>query len=131
MKNLPLGMYTFKNIIETDCLYIDKTEEIFKLLNNDNQSKYFFLSRPRRFGKSLLISTLQEIFLGKKELFKDLWIYDKIEFKKYPVIRIDFNGMVYARGTQAFIESLDSKIQWFAEQYKIELKTKDYKTSFK
>ena len=55
-----------------------------------NNSKVYFLSRPRRFGKSLLVSTLKELFSGNKELFKDLWIEDKIEWKKYPVIHLEF-----------------------------------------
>ncbi|MBC7474370.1 MAG: AAA family ATPase, partial [Candidatus Sericytochromatia bacterium] len=129
LKSLPLGEQTFKDIIEKNKLYVDKTEEIYKLLETRN--KYFFLSRPRRFGKSLLISTLKEIFSGNKELFKDLWIYDKIDWVKYPILRIDFNGMVYSQGTKAFIESLDSKIQDLANDYKIVLENKDFKKAFK
>lgn len=91
LKQLPLGESTFKDIILKNKLYIDKTEEIYKLL--ENSGKYYFLSRPRRFGKSLLVSTLDAIFKGEKELFKDLYIYDKIDFKKYPIIRIDFNNV--------------------------------------
>ncbi|GIW22033.1 MAG: hypothetical protein KatS3mg068_1040 [Candidatus Sericytochromatia bacterium] len=89
MKKLPLGIQTFKEIINNSYLYVDKTEYIYNLIN---EGKYYFISRPRRFGKSLLISTLKEIFLGNKELFKDLWIYDKIEWEKHPVIHIDFSG---------------------------------------
>ncbi|MBC7474637.1 MAG: AAA family ATPase, partial [Candidatus Sericytochromatia bacterium] len=129
LKNLPSGIQTFKKIIDQNKLYVDKTEEIYKLL--ENEDSFFFLSRPRRFGKSLLITTLQEIFFGNKELFKGLWIYDKIEWKKYPVLRIDFNGMVYSQGTKAFIESLDSKIQDLANDYKIVLENKDFKKAFK
>ncbi|MFN4151626.1 MAG: AAA family ATPase, partial [Candidatus Sericytochromatia bacterium] len=73
LKNLPLGEQNFKKIIEKNLLYVDKTDEIYKLLSTGGT--YFFLSRPRRFGKSLLISTLESIFLGEKELFKDLYIY--------------------------------------------------------
>lgn len=90
MKNLPLGIQTFKRIIEEDYLYVDKTKDIYNLLNN---GIFYFLSRPRRFGKSLLVTTLKEIFSGNKELFKELWIYDKIEFKKYPIIHLDFSDM--------------------------------------
>jgi hypothetical protein len=91
LKNLPLGESTFRDIINKDKLYVDKTEEIYKLL--ETQGKYFFLSRPRRFGKSLLVSTLESIFLGEKELFKGLYIYDKIDFKKYPVIKLTMNDL--------------------------------------
>ncbi len=129
MKNLPLGIQTFKDIIDGNKLYIDKTKDIYELLVN--QGKYFFLSRPRRFGKSLLISTLKEIFSGNQELFKGLWIYDKIEWKEYPIIRIDFSNMLYTHGSQGFEESFFSTIRSLAEDYKIELIEKNYKDAFK
>ena len=130
LKNLPLGIQTFKDIIESDCLYIDKTNEIYKLLEGE-EKKYFFLSRPRRFGKSLLISTLEQIFLGNKELFKDLWIYEKIEWKKYPVIRIDFTSMTYTEGVDYFKESFLNEIKNIASKYQIDLKSNNYKEAFK
>ena len=90
MKKLPIGIQTFSKIIEGDFLYIDKTDIALELIENN---QYIFLSRPRRFGKSLFMDTIQEIFEGNKELFKDLYIYDKWDFSiKYPVIKIDFNG---------------------------------------
>jgi len=90
MKNLPIGIQTFRKIIEKDYLYIDKTKEAYELVTN---YQYAFLSRPRRFGKSLLISTIKEIFEGNKELFKGLYIYDKWDWEdKYPVIKISFSG---------------------------------------
>ncbi len=73
MKKLPIGISTFSQIIKEDYLYIDKTEEAYELITN---YKYSFLSRPRRFGKSLLVSTIEEIFEGNKRLFKGLYIYD-------------------------------------------------------
>ncbi len=76
LKPLAVSTSTFKKVIEEGCLYIDKTEEIYKLIENNNQSKYYFLSRPRRFGKSLLVSTLESIFKGEKEFFKELFIYE-------------------------------------------------------
>ena len=69
MKNLPIGIQTFSKIIHNDCVYVDKTRQIAELLQAGN---YLFL--PRRFGKSLLISTLAEIFSGNKALFKGLYI---------------------------------------------------------
>ncbi len=137
MKNLPLGIQTFKDLIKENYLYIDKTKDIYKLLTHNG--KYFFLSRPRRFGKSLLISTLAEIFSGNHELFKGLWIYDKMipkgspgeEWKKYPIIRIDFSNMLYTHGSQGFEESFFSTIRSLAEDNKIELKEKNYKDGFK
>ena len=89
MKKLPIGIQTFSDIINENYIYIDKTKYALDLIEN---YKYVFLSRPRRFGKSLFLDTLQEIFLGNKELFKGLYIYDKYEFIKYPVIRIDWSG---------------------------------------
>ena len=85
----PIGIQTFQEIIEDGYVYIDKTKSIYKLF----QGKIYFLSRPRRFGKSLLLSTLSAIFEGKKELFKGLYIEDKIEWKKYPVIHLSLNTL--------------------------------------
>ena len=89
MKKLPLGIQTFSEIITNNYLYIDKTKQVLELIEN---GKYYFLSRPRRFGKSLFLDTLQCIFEGKKELFKGLYIYDKYDFETYPVIKIAFGG---------------------------------------
>ena len=90
-RRLPLGKQDFEDIRKNNYLYVDKTEQIFRML----EGQYYFLSRPRRFGKSLLISTLSELFKGKKELFEGLWIYDKIEWKEHPVILISFNTIDY------------------------------------
>ena len=89
MKKLPIGIHTFSEIIKDNYVYIDKTKEAYELLST---YKYVFLSRPRRFGKSLFLTTLQSIFEGKKELFKGLYIYDKYDFESYPVIRIHWGG---------------------------------------
>ena len=89
MKKLPIGIQTFEKIIKEDYLYIDKTDIALQLIESYS---YAFLSRPRRFGKSLFIDTLYNIFEANKELFKDLYIYDKYEFEKYPVIKIDWAG---------------------------------------
>ena len=90
MKKLPIGISTFREIREDDYVYIDKTKEAYEVITN---YKYVFLSRPRRFGKSLFLDTLKEIFEGNKELFKGLYIYDKWDFsQKYPVIKISWAG---------------------------------------
>lgn len=88
MKKLPIGIQTFSNIIREDYIYVDKTEGIFNLIQG---GQYYFLSRPGRFGKSVLVSTLKEIFLGNRELFSGLWIEDKISWEKHPVIHLDFS----------------------------------------
>jgi hypothetical protein len=88
MKKLPIGISDFKELIEGNYIYVDKTQYIYKLIN---QGKYYFLSRPRRFGKSLLLSTIRYLFENQKYLFKDLYIYDKFNWNEtYPVIRISF-----------------------------------------
>jgi hypothetical protein len=91
MKNkLPIGIQTFSKIIEEDYIYIDKTKEALELIENYT---YAFLSRPRRFGKSLFLDTLHNIFESKKEYFKDLYIYNKWDWKTtYPVIKISWAG---------------------------------------
>ena len=86
LKRLPVGIQTFSEVIDLDCLYIDKTEYIWNMIH---LSKYIFLSRPRRFGKSLLLSTLQAYFEGRKDLFKGLFI-ETVEknWTEYPVLRL-------------------------------------------
>ena len=89
LKRLPIGIQTFDKIIEGNMLYVDKTEYIWKMIHASN---YIFLSRPRRFGKSLLISTLQAYFEGRKELFKGLAIEQlEQEWTEYPVLRFDMS----------------------------------------
>ena len=90
LKRLPVGIQTFSEVINRDCLYVDKTAYIPQMLN---LSKYFFLSRPRRFGKSLLVSTLQSYFEGRKDLFKGLYIEQvEKEWTEYPVVRLDMSS---------------------------------------
>ena len=91
MKSLPTGMQYFKEIIENNYLYVDKTKYIHKIAST---GKFYFLSRPRRFGKTLLVNTLEELFKGNKELFEGLYIQDKWNFEKnYPIIKIDFGDI--------------------------------------
>ena len=110
MKKLPIGIHTFSEIIKDNYVYIDKTQEAYQLLNT---YKYVFLSRPRRFGKSLFLTTLQTIFEGKKELFKGLYIYDKYDFEPYPVIRIHWGGDFTSEFN--FQSEVLSALRWNAE----------------
>ncbi|HNM03588.1 MAG TPA: AAA family ATPase, partial [Leptospiraceae bacterium] len=88
MKKLPIGIQTFSKIREGNYYYVDKTQFLADLVENGS---YYFLSRPRRFGKSLFLDTLREAFLGSKEYFKGLYLENNWNWdKKYPVIRIDF-----------------------------------------
>jgi len=90
MKKLPIGISTLKTIIEENYTYVDKTKIALELINS---GQYYFLSRPRRFGKSLFLDTLRNIFEGNKELFFGLYIYDKYDWSiNYPVILISFAG---------------------------------------
>lgn len=86
----PLGIQTFSEIRNRNMLYVDKTAYVYRLASS---GKFFFLSRPRRFGKSLLVSTFQSYFEGKKELFKGLAIEQlEHEWNKYPVLHFDMSG---------------------------------------
>ena len=115
----PIGIQTFSEIITQGYVYVDKTEHVYNLAHS---GKYYFLSRPRRFGKSLLVSTLDAYFSGKKELFKGLAI-EKLEqdWETFPVIRLDLSGqnfstkeffhecMSYVFDMQEAIYGLDNK----------------------
>ena len=91
MKDLTSSVYNFEKLRQNDYLYVDKTEYIWKLIHPAGES--YFLSRPRRFGKSLTLSTLKAVFEGKKELFKGLAIYDKpYDWKPYPVVHLNFGN---------------------------------------
>ena len=91
LRRYPIGIQTFSEIRKDDRLYIDKTEYIYRMAHTD--SKYYFLGRPRRFGKSLLVTTLQSYFEGQKDLFKGLAI-EKLEkeWTQYPVLHFDMSG---------------------------------------
>ncbi len=110
MKNLPIGIQTFHEIRdkEKNYIYIDKTDLALSLIDN---GKYYFLSRPRRFGKSLFLDTIKDIFESKKELFKGLYIYDKWNWEiTHPVIHISFGA-----GVVKSIDDLDLTIQELIE----------------
>ena len=91
----PIGIQSFDQLIEDGYVYIDKTDMVYSLVT---EGKIYFLSRPRRFGKSLLVSTLKNYFLGRKELFKGLKI-DSLEenWNVYPVFHVDFNGSDFTK----------------------------------
>ena len=108
MKKLPLGIQSFSKIVEGDYVYVDKTRYIYDLINS---ASYYFLSRPRRFGKSLLLDTIAEVFGGEKELFKGLWIYDTdYEFPKHPVIRLDMSD-ISNKTSEILEESIVSELR--------------------
>jgi len=91
MQRLPLGIQNIREILSDGYVYSDKTQYVYNLING---VKYYFLSRPRRFGKSLLLDTIGETFGGDRELFKGLWIYDSdYEFSRHPVLRFDMSNI--------------------------------------
>jgi hypothetical protein len=102
MKKLPVGMQDFRHIIEGGFVYVDKTEYLWELLSHETS---YFLSRPRRFGKTLTCSALYYLFKGEKALFKDTFIYDKWDFREYPVISISMT-LVDSRTPETVEESL-------------------------
>lgn len=117
MKELlyPIGEQSFKNIREEGKVYIDKTSFIPLLLRN----KFYFLSRPRRFGKSLFLSTLENFFLGRKHLFKDLYIYNQdYRWDEYPVIRINLGEGSFSRES-GLSERLTEILEEYETHYNI------------
>ena len=113
------SLYTFENMREGNYLYVDKTEYLWKLVQQPHSM--FFFSRPRRFGKSLTLSTLKAIFQGKKELFKELFIENQpYDWKSYPVLHIDM-GSVSASSPDSLTEDLMNKITSLAFDFNIEL----------
>ena len=125
MKKLPIGVQDFSKLREYDYLYIDKTELVHRLINT---SPYLFLSRPRRFGKSLLVTTLKYLFQGRKELFSGLWIEDKIDWEPYPVIHVDMNAMNYR--SNRLEEEINDQMALIAQEHGLELRASDYKNRF-
>ncbi len=112
MKKLPLGIQTFAKLREENCLYVDKTELIYQLL----QGYCYFFARPRRFGKSILCSTIASIFQGKKELFDGLWIKEKSDYSWpiHPVVHIDF-GNISIQSPEMFTQHLIKHLNTIAE----------------
>ncbi|MEA3342227.1 MAG: AAA family ATPase [Chloroflexota bacterium] len=127
LKSLPVGIQTFRKIIEQEYLYVDKTEEIYRLITT---GEVYFLARPRRFGKSLLISTLAEIFEGRRGLFEGLWIYDSdYEWTEHPVIRIDFS-LLRVTTDEELKRGIKSRLNRIAQQYGVSLKEDEYYEQF-
>ncbi len=126
-KKLTLGLQDFRSIIEGGYKYIDKTQYIYNMCTS---GKYFFLSRPRRFGKSITIAVLQELYLGSKELFKGLWIENKWDWtRKHPVIRISFTSIGYQ--DLGLRDALSQELQQIAKSYGLLLTTQGFSNQFK
>ena len=101
----PIGIQNFEDLRRNYYAYVDKTNFVYKLAD---EGKYYFLSRPRRFGKSLFLSTLEAYFQGKKELFEGLAICDmEKEWKKYPIFHIDLNTANFREKDSLYIEHIE------------------------
>jgi len=118
MKKLPIGIQSFEKIRSGDYYYVDKTPFVARLV--EEGGGWYFLSRPRRFGKSLFLDTLRQAFLGRKELFEGLYLETHWDWsKKYPVVYISFDGNIT---TPALLEKkAKSRIKYLAEDYGISL----------
>jgi len=116
LQKYPLGKQDFPKLRNEGFVYVDKTKYAHELAVIGGS---YFLSKPRRFGKSLFISTLESIFLGKKELFEGLYIYDKWQFEEYPIIRISFSNIGYK--TMGLLKAIAVELSRIAENYSISL----------
>lgn len=106
----PIGIQDFEDLQRNGYAYVDKTNFVYKLAD---EGKYYFLSRPRRFGKSLFLSTLEAYFQGKKELFEGLAIYDlETEWKKYPIFHIDLNTANFREKDSLYMVLNDYLTSW-------------------
>ena len=124
MQKLPIGLQSFKALREDNYLYVDKTFYVKQLVDS---GKYYFLSRPRRFGKSLFLDTLRQAFLGRKELFEGLYLYDRWDWdRKYPVIHISFGAGVM-RNIDELILTEKEIIQRYLREYKVTLESESIK----
>ena len=92
MRGITTSSPVFEHLIQHNLTYVDKTKYIHSLVSS-TQSSFYFVSRPRRWGKSLFCYTLESLFKGARDLFKGLYIYDKYDFKPYPVLHFDFNNL--------------------------------------
>jgi len=136
-RKLPLGVQSFKDLREKGFLYVDKTEYLFRLANS---SKVYFLSRPRRFGKSLFLSTLAAYFRGQKELFQGLYIEkaeeelavqeNRISWQEYPVLYLDFNTENYNDEKSMHTILHTHLVQW-EKQYESDTSEQTFSSRFK
>jgi Holliday junction resolvase-like predicted endonuclease len=122
MQALPTGIQSFETLRVGNYLYVDKTGQILRLIE---RGRTIFLSRPRRFGKSLLVSTLQALFQGRKDLFEGLYIVDKVDWEKhYPVIKLDWSNITHT-STETIERAAMAHLREMAASFDITL-TQEY-----
>lgn len=128
MRDLPISIHTFQSIRERNLIYVDKTAYTYDLVS---RGQYYFLSRPRRFGKSLMLTTLKAYFEGKKELFEGLYIAAKEQdWTVYPVIHIDYSLVEYMIDAATFRKTLIVHLKTIASLYDVELENEEVPTCF-
>ncbi len=125
MNTLPIGIQDFPTLRERGHVYVDKTHLIKPLLEN---AGYYFFSRPRRFGKSLLLSTLKAIFDGRKDLFAGLWLEHNHDFAVHPVVRVDFSRLDFS--ARSLEVSLLHSLQQTASEYGLTLEQDTVRSAF-
>jgi hypothetical protein len=127
MKKLPIGTQSFSILRKSNYLYVDKTKYIYKMIED---GRVYFLSRPRRFGKSLMVSTLEELFKGNKELFEGLYIFDKWDWdENFPVIHLDFGELRY-NTPEKLENTLNDFVNTKAREYDIKLHNSELNNRF-
>ena len=126
MEKLGLGIQELSEFKKTNAVYVDKTQIIHRLID---KGKYYFLSRPRRFGKSLLVNTLKELFSGNQELFENCWVYDHWNWEEsFPVLHISFAEIQHR--DLGLKQALDRHISKLAASHGIELESPVYSGKF-
>ena len=126
-RRYPIGIQNFEDLRNNNCVYIDKTELIYQMTHSD---KVYFLSRPRRFGKSLLVSTLEAYFQAKKHLFEGLAMERlETEWTEYPVLHMDFSGSKYT-DAESLKVNLDVQISRWEELYGFNEKERTFSSRF-
>jgi len=128
MKKYPIGIQSFEKIRSSNFYYVDKTEFVYNLIKEE--SGYYFLSRPRRFGKSLFLDTLHQAFAGKKEYFKGLFLENNWNWdEQFPVLHISFGAGIF-KDTDSLNSRFNYLLSRFAEEYKVKLKEKNISDRF-
>lgn len=118
LKKLPIGLSSFVKLREQNCVYIDKTRFIYDLVTTGD---YYFLSRPRRFGKSLLVSTLHELFKANRKLFDGLWIDSSdYQWREHPVIHVDFGSIAHG-DTRVFEQDIIERLHEIAQDFDVKI----------
>ncbi|MEN9613377.1 MAG: hypothetical protein RLZZ628_4191 [Bacteroidota bacterium] len=127
-RNYPVGTQNLVDIIESGAIYVDKTPFIVPLIKHSFHKSYF-LSRPRRFGKSLFVDALEQVWRGNQTLFKGLYIYDKIDWQAYPILRLSLANISFVK--LGLENALFLEIQRIAKMHQIQLEQTDYVLVFR